>query len=710
MQERTINRTGIQVLVNQRKDPPGWSAQTFWLFNAVIDALNALYGDVQGMPQEDLSDLVEALQNWQTAIENRTFNNGLPNFSTTDTSVMVTQAKGDLNSPQNLTNNSYQFPIATNTLAGAITAEAFNQIYLNETAIQELENLIGGTTSTRIAWSAAGDFVDINNPTQTELTNVFDAAFPSSSPANSDTVINTQNYNTKWIFDGTSWQLMSQMRVATVSTLGGILSDNGTNSGNIYVESNGVANVVGWAALVSLAGSALQTAQATNVSDTNSYPSVTIGSVGGNFGVIIYTRNNSSDVVNAPSGDNSLVTVNALKQYVQNNSGSSSQGSNTLNYSNGAGGWNNMPNFGVFIDSTTYAASSTFLNIYNQYFGGGVVPNGIRSFEAASGQGIAFASVAEMSGGLFKVFQNMQPYNNIVYTYNAIYGYVAASDGESQVNGFEISAGEIYFDTDNSGQGRVQIGCDSGFDFSVYMSQIGNNLPNIAYQFFAQDGTQNYGATSLAMSIEAQAAAAINRPYGVFARANQQVRYLDDGVTASPYYNAGYVPKPSELITKDYADATYAPIGGGGGGSSGGGNNFWDFRGSKFTQPAGYSSGGTYIRIGDTSQVMNTSGAAQASINFSSRVNITKAMIQLTISGGAIPVNFYFELVDALTGSVIYSTPLITSITDGGNLNYTTGSINIPAGYGFYLRLNYGSNQIGSIVGNVTITGRMSIQ
>jgi hypothetical protein len=95
--------------------------------------------------------------------------------------------------------------------------------------IEVLRNLISNVSFGRIAWSVAGDFSDIENPTQIELNAVFQREYPPipdpiteeptpQTPENGDVIINTGFYNDMWMSDGTIWHDLNTANRAKPNT------------------------------------------------------------------------------------------------------------------------------------------------------------------------------------------------------------------------------------------------------------------------------------------------------------------------------------------------------------------------------------------------------------------------------------------------------------------------------------------------------------
>jgi len=101
------------------------------------------------------------------------------------------------------------------------------------------ELLAGGFGSGKVAWSIAGDFAVIQSPTQAELTAVFARAYPNATPANTDIVINRENSNSKYMFDGTEWIDINAFNSKDMNRVNSSNGAGGWNNTDISISDDG---------------------------------------------------------------------------------------------------------------------------------------------------------------------------------------------------------------------------------------------------------------------------------------------------------------------------------------------------------------------------------------------------------------------------------------------------------------------------------------
>jgi len=494
---------------------------------------------------------------------------------------------------------------------GTIDWNTYQQIGLNANDIATIQDILSNPFSGRIAWSLSGDFADDKNPTQTELNAVLARDYPSNpAPINGDVVIISTNYNDKWMSDGTTWHDVNDIPPAMPTILGGIKSTtdagNGTTDGMVTVAPGGAASVIGWSSLVTNIANSLQQVYQNIVSGNAQVQAITNKSGGTQtlnvVGSIVY--------INRVSGDTALVTAAVLNSCLPspngdgtysmptvNNGGTviipdksyvdtrllpvQSQGTNgTINASDGTGGWQAIPL------TYTQTAYDSLLTLQQSTPGGQAPAFTIRQSNNSNGRArtITISADSQRFNDKAITLTNNQSndvlvvgYSNIAYkSSNGAYNFYL---GRSESQSYEcllatsqnvlLLAGGHYNQSNGSytgyaGTRNMLFVNRSYYSGTLFAFQIANgntaaaansstNVLDVLRFVMTRQGTTGSGANNTVV-----------QRGGIWVAPTTQI---SDYEVSDPN-----VPLDKAILTREYADQRYAPIGGGGGSSSQGTN------------------------------------------------------------------------------------------------------------------------------------------
>lgn len=263
----TVPNATANVVVNTRQDPPGWSSQTAFKDNSIINALNQLGNDLSGIGEQVLnnvtiststdsnnnpvttftftfvdttitpititldnlalptstqnglidlttynligstSSIVNTLQSWMQSLGLvvQTINVSSPTTSTSNITIL-----GNLVNLQDNSTSTYTFtiPVATTSVSGLMPGSALNQISTNTTQISNLYTLLQNLSGTQLIFYDLGT----TTPTTQQITTGFTSGGGTTPINQGDRFINTYNNSDQlYLYNATdsTWVLIS---------------------------------------------------------------------------------------------------------------------------------------------------------------------------------------------------------------------------------------------------------------------------------------------------------------------------------------------------------------------------------------------------------------------------------------------------------------------------------------------------------------------